>query len=135
MELDSDVEGKPKYPKYMLELMSKDFYFKIRKEFCSLGQFKEAIMEHSVLNRKQIKLHKNDVVRCRVVCKNNYGLLALVSKCRRSETFRMKTLAPQHTCGRVFKNKNANFKWVTKVMVDKLRNNNKVTINDIISEI
>ena len=135
VESDSDGENIPKYTKYKMDLMCKEFEFKIGMEFSSLEQFKEAIMEHSVLNGKEVKFQKNDAVRCRVVCKNKCGFLVLVSKCGGTHTFRVKTLVPQHTCGRVFDNKNANSKWVAKVMVDKLRNNSKVTIRDIIGEI
>ncbi|KAJ1442829.1 hypothetical protein SESBI_00712 [Sesbania bispinosa] len=46
----------------------------------------------------------NDSVRCRVKCKHRCNFLALVSKVGGGQTYRMKTLIPRHTCGRVFNN-------------------------------
>jgi len=42
------------------EEMCKDFKFRLGMEFCSLKQFKQALMEHSVLNDGEIKFIKND---------------------------------------------------------------------------
>ena len=64
-ELDSDVdiadgEGGRKYPIFRGEGMCKEFKFKLGMEFSSLKQFKQALMEHSVLNDGEIKFIKND---------------------------------------------------------------------------
>lgn len=40
--------------------MKKEFKFSLEMKFNSLRQFKEAILEYSVLNGRQIKLKKND---------------------------------------------------------------------------
>jgi len=75
-ELESDVDGYegvvrdgPKFFKYRAEDMTKDFKFKLGMEFCSLKDFKLALMEHSVLNGKEVQFVKNDQKRVRVVCK------------------------------------------------------------------
>ncbi|KAJ1424435.1 hypothetical protein SESBI_11625 [Sesbania bispinosa] len=73
--------------------------------------------------------------RCRVKCKHRCNFLALVSKVGGAETYRMKTLIPRHTCGRVFNNKNAKSVWVAKKMVDKFRRGTGVSISDIIDEV
>ncbi|KAJ1398084.1 hypothetical protein SESBI_31320 [Sesbania bispinosa] len=52
----------------------------------------------------------------------------------RTTTYRLKTLVARHTCGRVFGNNNAKAGWVAKVIVNKMRSNNKVpppTENDV----
>jgi len=123
---DADnVEGvKPIYPMFKEEDLNKDFKFTVGMEFCSLKQFKEAILELNVLNGRDIKFKKNDKNRCRVICKSfdtcNY--LVFVSRVVRTHTFRVKTLVQKHTCGRVFENKSATSGWVTKVLVEKMKN-------------
>ncbi|KAJ1410041.1 hypothetical protein SESBI_22276 [Sesbania bispinosa] len=52
----------------------------------------------------------------------------------RTTTYRLKTLVARHTCGRVFGNNNAKAGWVAKVIVNKMRSNNKIpppTENDV----
>jgi len=83
-ELDFDVNSDegvgrdgPKFSKYRVEDMTKDFKFKLGMEFSSLKEFKQAIMEHNVLNGKEVQFVKNDHKRVRAVCKKmwflNYG--------------------------------------------------------------
>lgn len=59
--------------------LSKDFVFKVRMEFSSLKQFKDAILEHNILNGRDARVEKNDANKCRVVCKDkekcNYTVL------------------------------------------------------------
>ncbi|KAJ1409570.1 hypothetical protein SESBI_22626 [Sesbania bispinosa] len=43
----------------------------------------------------------------------------------RTTTYRLKTLVARHTCGRVFGNNNAKAGWVAKVIVNKMKCNNK----------
>ncbi|RDX79885.1 hypothetical protein CR513_39636, partial [Mucuna pruriens] len=75
------------------------------------------------------------MLRLRVVCKQNCGYIVFVSRVVRSHTYRLKTLVPNHTCGRVLDNKNAKAKWVAKVIVDKLKANNKLKSNEVINDI
>ncbi|KAK7361174.1 hypothetical protein VNO77_03220 [Canavalia gladiata] len=125
----------PKYPIFRKEDMCKTFKFELGMEFKSLKDFKEAIQEHSVLNGKQIKFVKNDVVRVRVICSKSCEFKALCSKVGGRRTFRIKTLFGKHTCGRIFDNKNANSKWVAKVVVDKFRTASKLTLTEIIEDV
>jgi len=112
-ELDNDVdmddgEGVRRYLIFMGEDMSKEFKFRFGMEFCSLKQFKQALMEHFVLNGREIKFIKNDNVRVRAIFKRKCGFLILCSKVEGSQTFRVKTLFDTHNCGIIFVNKNAN---------------------------
>ena len=139
-ELDSDVDiaygdGGRKYPIFRGEDMCKEFKFKLGMEFSSLKQFKQALMEHSVLNGREVKFVKNDDVRVRAICKRKCGFLILCSKDGGSQTFRVKTLIDSHNCGRVFVNKNANKEWVSKIVVDKFRNVGRMTANEIIDDV
>lgn len=69
-DVDTDGEGRPPIVRFNSEeVMTKTFKFKVGMEFSSLRQFKDAILEHNVLNCREIKFVKNDLDRCRVVCK------------------------------------------------------------------
>jgi len=92
--LDFDVDSDegvgrdgPKFSKYRPEDMMKDFKFKLGMEFCSLKNFKQTLMEHSVLNGKEVKFVKNDQKRVRVICKKKCGFLIMVSKVGGRQTF------------------------------------------------
>jgi len=141
-ELDSDVDSDdgllnvgPKFTKYRPEDMKKDFKFKLGMEFGSLKDFKHALMEHSVLNGKEVKFVKNDHKRVGAVCNRKYGFLIMVSKVGGKQTFRVKTLVGGHKCGRVFGNKNANTDWIAQVLIDRFMNVGIMTVNQIIDEI
>ncbi|KAJ1396075.1 Transposase, MuDR, plant [Sesbania bispinosa] len=49
-------------------------------EVASLREFKDAILEYSVLNGREVFFEKNDKDRVRMKCKQEYDFLALVSK-------------------------------------------------------
>ncbi|KAJ1395436.1 hypothetical protein SESBI_33394 [Sesbania bispinosa] len=65
----SDVEGevvsKDRFPRFRKEDLCKEFKFKLGMEFASLKEFKDAILEHSILNGKEVTFEKNDTVRVR----------------------------------------------------------------------
>jgi len=141
-ELESDVDSEngmvrdgPKFSKYRAEDMTKDFKFKLGMEFRSLKEFKQALMEHSVLNGKEVQFVKNDQRRVRAVCKKKCGFLIMVSKVGGRETFQVKTLVGRHRCGRVFGNKNANKDWIAQVLIDRYMNVGVMTVSQIIDEI
>jgi hypothetical protein len=58
-----------------------------------------------------------------------------VSRVVRTHTFRVKTLVQKHTCGRVFQNKSTTSGWVTKVLVEKMKNSEIFNINQVVGEI
>ena len=68
-------------------------------KFSSLKQFKDAIIEHSILNRRQLRFEKNDTLRVKVRCKETCEFMAYCSKVGRTHTYRLKTLIEKYTCG------------------------------------
>ncbi|XP_014515308.1 uncharacterized protein LOC106773133 [Vigna radiata var. radiata] len=141
-ELDSDLESgedgslkRGKFKKFRQGDMNKDFRFLLGMEFCSLKEFKNAVMEHSVLNGKEIKFVKNDLTRVREKCKKKCGFVIMASKVGGKETFRVKTLVGRHKCGRVFGNKSASVNWIAQVLIDRFVNVASMTVNQIIDDI
>lgn len=103
-------------------------------KFSSLKQFKDAILEHNILNGRDVRFDKNDANKCRVVCKNNEkcNYIVLCSRVLTSTTFRTKTLFAKHKCGRQFFNKSDKAEWVAKVIVGGLKNNTKVKLSEVV---
>lgn len=56
------------------DVVTKDFNFKVEIGFFSLRHFKNAILEHNVLNGRKVGFIKNDAKRCRVVCKHKKNI-------------------------------------------------------------
>lgn len=136
-DVDTDGEGRPPIVRFNSEeVMTKTFKFEVGMEFSSLKQFKDAILEHSVLNSREIKFVKNDKHRCRVVCKKKteYRYLVFCSRVVRTTTFKVKTLKPKHTCGMVIENKNAKSKWVVKKILERMTNDNDMKLDQVIDE-
>ncbi|XP_058767567.1 uncharacterized protein LOC131641278 [Vicia villosa] len=111
-ELDSGVEDdsdddRPRVVRFNEEdWVRKDFKFKVGMEFSSLRQFKTCILEHNVLNGRDVRFEKNDA-----------------------------TLFAKHKCGRQFFNKSAKAEWVAKVIVDRMKNCSKMKLNDVIEDV
>ncbi|MCI21746.1 hypothetical protein A2U01_0042916, partial [Trifolium medium] len=112
----SDSEKAPKYDRLRMEELTASYKFKKGLEFASLEEFKLAITDWAVMNQRQNKFVKNDKVRVRVVCKDNCGFLALVSKVENKETYRMKQYVGPHKCPTTLKNTTANSKWISKTV-------------------
>ncbi|KAJ1391831.1 hypothetical protein SESBI_36340 [Sesbania bispinosa] len=135
-ELENDLDGSdidgsriPKYLKYNKEDICKTFKFKLGMEFTC------AILEHSILNGRQVKFVKNDSLRVRVVRPKNCDFTLLVSKVGDKNTYRLKTLFVWYNCGEVFHNKNSNTNRVAKIMVDKFRKFANLTVSEIIVDV
>ncbi|KAI5418497.1 hypothetical protein KIW84_042934 [Lathyrus oleraceus] len=106
-------------------------------EFFSLKQFKDAILEHNILNSRDVRFEKNDANKCRMVCKDSEkcNYIILCSIVLTSTTFRTKTLFAKHKRGRQFFNKSANAEWVAKVIVGGLKNNTKMKLSEVVADV
>ncbi|XP_057454530.1 uncharacterized protein LOC130746039 [Lotus japonicus] len=134
---DSDQEDIPrrKFERFREEDMGSDFKFKLGMDFISLAQFKDALTQYCVENNREYKYKKNDSKRCRIVCRSDDSpFLILCSKVGNKETYRIKTLRGEHTCARVFDNKSASVRFVTKKLLNKVRTVNKISTNEIVDD-
>lgn len=136
-ESEEDNTGlkKMRYPVFKKEEFNKDYKFMIGLEFRSIGEFKEVMLEYAVLNGRELKYKKNEPNRARLVCKRDCGYETFCSRVGQTHTYRLKTYKGRHTCGRVFNNKNANSKWVSKLVAERLMSTNKVKIVEVMTEI
>lgn len=135
---DDSCDERPCVIKLNVEdFLSKDFVFKVGMKFSSLKQFKDAILEHNVLNGRDVRFEKNDANRCRVVCKDkekcNYIVLCI--RVLTSTIFRIKTLFAKHKYGSQFFNKSAKAEWLAKVIIDGLKNNTKMKLSEVVAHV
>ncbi|CAI8591386.1 unnamed protein product [Vicia faba] len=77
-------------------------------------QFKKVVLEHNVLNGREVRFAKNDG--------QGVGLF-------------VRTNNNKHKYGRKFFNKNANANWVSRVIVDKLKNNSGMKLNEVVADV
>lgn len=73
-ELQSDNDGersvanKPMIYRFRQEDICKDFQWTLGKEFNTLAEFKDVVLQYSILISKEVKFDKNDKKRVRVLC-------------------------------------------------------------------
>lgn len=81
-------------------------------------------MEHHVLNDREVRFAKNDGNMCRVVCKDkkHCNYIVLCSRILRTTKY-----------GRKILNKNASIYWVFRIIVDKLKNNTNMKLNEVVA--
>lgn len=135
---DESCDERPCLIRFNVEdSLSKDFVFKVEMKFSSLKQFKDVILEHNILNDVDVRFEKNDGSICKVVCKNkekcNY--IVLCSRVLTSTIFKIKILFLKHKCGRQFFNKSAKAEWVAKVIFDGLKNNTKMKLSEVVTNV
>ncbi|XP_058769641.1 uncharacterized protein LOC131643444 [Vicia villosa] len=135
IQMHLKMKKMPKYEKFMKEQLGRGYEFKLGMEFNSLVDFKDVIIEWSVLNGREITFVKNERDRVRVECKGKCGFLALCSKVGSSKTYQIKTWVGTYSCARVLNNGCAKSKWVAKSVVNKMQSSEKVKIDDIIQDI
>src|ERR1044072_2180993 len=93
--------------------MNADFKFTCGLEFTSLIQYKDVVIENSVLNKYENFFPQNDRTRVLAQCKKKDICTWRMpcSKVGGKHTFAVKTIKGEHTCGRVYNNRTASAKW------------------------
>nr|KYP42520.1 hypothetical protein KK1_036047 [Cajanus cajan]KYP42521.1 hypothetical protein KK1_036048 [Cajanus cajan] len=134
---DSEEDGlRRKYERFNIDLLNKDFKWKLGLEFGFIKEFKEAILEYNVLNGKEIRFDFNDKKRVRARCKHCVEYSVYVSKVSNCETYRLNTLHDKHACGRVFHKTCAKSSWVAKLFINKMKaTTSDMALKDIVGEI
>lgn len=99
-----DSEKGHKYENFRIEQLNEDYEFNIGMEFNSLVEFKDSIIEWSVLNESEVRFVKNDSDKVRVECKAKCGFVGLCEKFGGKHTYIIKRWDEDHTCARVLYN-------------------------------
>lgn len=99
--------------------------------FSSKEEFKEAISNYSVCNAKDLKFLKNDKTRVRVGCKDGCPWVALCSKIPEEDTWQLRKLDDNHTCGHEFSIRFLNSEWLGKKLMPNVRENPNIKLTTI----
>ena len=96
-------------------------------EFTTLKQFKDVVKDYTIHKGKDIKWLKNDKDRAREICKHETcNWLIFCGRNDKRACFQIKTFVSKHDCPTDFKNKQANRKWVVKMLEKVLRVNPEI---------
>ncbi|KAH1262161.1 hypothetical protein GmHk_02G004845 [Glycine max] len=116
---DEDVEV---YPQYSQSSGVGEQKLELGMEFGTLGEFKSALREYSILMGREFKWKKNDKQRARAKCKKafcDWEIYCAKNEVRNS--FQIKTFKHNHNCCKEVNNKQANRQWVVSKLEGKLR--------------
>jgi hypothetical protein len=128
---DSDEEPKEHYPPFVMPKKMVGYKWTLGTRFSSKKEFKEAISNYSVCNAKDLKFLKNDKTRVRVGCKDGCPWVALCSKIPEEDTWQLRKLDDNHTCGHEFSIRFLNSEWLGKKLMPNVRENSKIKLTTI----
>jgi len=102
-------------------------------KFGKLEEFKQSVRDYTIQLGRDIKWVKNDKIRFMAKCKEEtfyWGVYCAYHNAR--NYYQIKTFYLDHSCGRVFKNKQANYTWATRKLVRKMTKEVKIKHLEII---
>lgn len=98
--------------------------------FPNLKIFKDAVKDYTVALGRQVKMVKNDKVRCRIKCIEDCPWEIVYSWCEAYGSYQIKIFNLNHTCSRKLKNPIADRHWVANKLVNRLRSTPNMTAAD-----
>ncbi|KAK9037511.1 hypothetical protein V6N11_022420 [Hibiscus sabdariffa] len=122
-ETDSDGDFvSRKTTKVFFDSSTSEPRFELGMIFENGNQFKDALYAYAVAHRFDFKFVCNRKEKVRVVCKGKGCPFVVHASWDKSDScFKVKTLVTDHSCSVTFKNKRANYKFVGKHFISKIR--------------
>ncbi|KAK6777378.1 hypothetical protein RDI58_024095 [Solanum bulbocastanum] len=106
------------------DLEDPKFKFTLNMIFSNSKEFKWAVEVHAVFQKKDIKFKKNESTRSRAICKvSSCKWFIFASKSNQDEPFKIKTIGPDHSCGKQRDNKTIDSGFLAKKYVEEFRIN------------
>ncbi|XP_055807042.1 uncharacterized protein LOC129875841 [Solanum dulcamara] len=106
------------------DLEDPNFKFALNMIFSNSKEFKKVVEVHSVIQKKDIKFKKNESTRSRATCKvSSCKWFIFASKANQSESFMIKTIGPDHSCGNQRDNQTTDSEFLAKKYVEELKIN------------
>ena len=93
--------------------------------------FRKALREYAMKKPTNIKFKLNEKNKISVYCKNEYRWKVYASTITSESTFQIKTLFPNYTCGRTFKNNQCTSTYMAKKCLDDFNKNDKWSVDAI----
>lgn len=98
--------------------------FDLGMKFANCKQFRKAIKEYAILNKKKVKLVRNERYKLRAECLKPCPWFVYVSKMPKCDTLQVKTIHKKHVnCRPVFENSNVNSTWLAEKYLEQIRSN------------
>lgn len=115
------------WPKFNIEFDMVNSKIEKGLIFPKKDSVKDVFKQYGRVNRYFIKFPTNYFSRLKVVCKDQCNWSLWPSKLNPNDlddsTWKVKTFNPQHTCSKVFKNKNITTEWVVEHYKEKFITN------------
>nr|CAD1835539.1 unnamed protein product [Ananas comosus var. bracteatus] len=127
---DEDGPSWPKYPVYNKRDLERT-ELKLGMKFASASEFRTVLRNHAISNVYDFNFVKNDGDRVTVKCKKD---TTAQKRCEwrvhaswnaYEECFQIKSLQPEHKCGRQFINHQATSSWIVHKYLEQLRDDPK----------
>ncbi|XP_038717376.1 uncharacterized protein LOC120010656 [Tripterygium wilfordii] len=134
-EEDSDDEVRKRNvlnPKYDPKVSVEKYVFQLGMEFANLKDFKHAVRSYSVDGGYPIQFVVNEKERCQAKCSGGCPSKIGCSKIKGESTFQVKTYVQKHRCNRSLPNKQANTSWLAVRLLNKIRNDPKVSVGKLV---
>ncbi|KAJ1703111.1 hypothetical protein LUZ63_002890 [Rhynchospora breviuscula] len=113
---ESDDDGtSQKYPEFHAVVDMANPQFQIGMVFGSFEEFKAALKEYAIKQRRNIHFEKNDTTRVKAACKKGCPWKIWISRMGNgTENVQVKTYFPSHTCSNEHNVKFLTVKWLVK---------------------
>ncbi|KAG8479744.1 hypothetical protein CXB51_029261 [Gossypium anomalum] len=119
---ESDSDGQ-NWPEFNLENDMNNPILKVGMLFKSKDSLKEAAKQYGRLNSYFIKFPKNDLRRLKAVCNEKCFWFIWASRLNPNDptdqTWQIRTSNPNHTCSKVYKNRNVTSAWIGEQYKEK----------------
>ena len=139
-ESDSDEESRlhrnkrPKFPVFNDKTDMKSAKFTVGQQFTLVVIFRLAVRIQAIMDGRDVYFTKNDTNRVRVKCRG-CGWEIFGSKMQGESTFQIKTLSDEHSCGRVFHNKNMTSRLASKLFLDEVRKTPSMNVHELLTKV
>ncbi|KAJ1703320.1 hypothetical protein LUZ63_003099 [Rhynchospora breviuscula] len=111
-----------RYPEFNALVDMANPQFKVGMVFGSFEEFKKAVKEYAIKQRRNIHFKKNDTIRVNAVCKDDCPWNIWVSHMGNgTENIQVKTYNPSHTCSNEHNIKFLTVKWLVRKYLETFR--------------
>ena len=125
---DDEDDEKVVFPIFNPNSTFGQVHLELGMEFENLDLFKDALRDYTIHLGREFVWKKNDRERVRAKCKEQECKWEIFCSWNKGEKcFQVKTFNSEHSCARVFKNKTAKKKWISKKLEAKIRQQPTIT--------
>ena len=103
--------------------------------FGSMEEFRRAVTDYGLSERRAVQFNTNDPHRAQVVCETKCPFYIWCSRIKDSETVEIKTLVNEHLCTKPYNNKLASVKHLTEIYGERIRKNPTWKIKEMVETV